>query len=109
MRILPVSAPSVSYRTHHRPKHGGATTESNLAQACTRCNFHKGPNLSGIDPDSGTLVRLFHPRNDIWHEHFVWDGPHVRGVTAIGRATIAVLEINHILRVEARMKLIEEG
>jgi hypothetical protein len=30
----------------------------NLAFACYHCNLHKGPNLSGIDQDSGALVRL---------------------------------------------------
>ena len=29
-----------------------------------RCNLHKGPNLSGVDPDTGQVVRLFDPRDD---------------------------------------------
>lgn len=37
-------------------KHGGPTVESNLAPACVRCNFHKGPNLSGIDPENEQIV-----------------------------------------------------
>ena len=40
-------------------QHGGLATGDNLALACARCNRYKGPNLSGIDPDSGKLTRLF--------------------------------------------------
>ena len=90
-------------------KHGGPTTPDNLALACIRCNFHKGPNLSGIDPKTGNVVSLFHPRRDHWHEHFRWRNARLIGMTPIARATIAVLEINAALRVEARARLIEEG
>jgi len=37
----------------------------NLAFACYHCNLHKGPNLSGIDQESGALVRLFN-RVAVW-------------------------------------------
>lgn len=43
-------------------QHGGADDPSNLALACDRCNAHKGPNLSGIDPETGDIVPLYHPR-----------------------------------------------
>ena len=43
-------------------KHGGLDDESNLALACQQCNLHKGSNLSGVDPRSGEIVELFHPR-----------------------------------------------
>ena len=51
-------------------QHGGLTSEDNLAFACARCNRYKGPNLSGIDPESGTITHLFNPRIDNWSEHF---------------------------------------
>ena len=51
-------------------KHRGRTDAANLAFACFRCNSHKGPNLAGIDPRTGALVRLFNPRADRWREHF---------------------------------------
>jgi hypothetical protein len=51
-------------------KHGGATVDSNLALACFYCNSAKGPNVAGIDPESGLIVRLFHPRTDRWTDHF---------------------------------------
>ena len=31
-------------------QHRGRDTLGNLAYACLRCNLHKGPNLTGIDP-----------------------------------------------------------
>src|SRR5271157_6485314 len=56
---------------------------------------YKGPNIAGVDSLSGRIVRLFHPRKDRWARHFIWNGPVLVGQTRIGRATIAVLEINH--------------
>jgi hypothetical protein len=43
-------------------KHGGETVVSNLALACPHRNLYKGPNIAGLDPASGQVVRLFHPR-----------------------------------------------
>ena len=90
-------------------KHGGGTTESNLALSCIRCNFHKGPNIAGIDPESGAMTRLFNPRLDEWPAHFGWQGARLIGLTPVGRATVAVLEMNHPLRAEARELLRREG
>jgi hypothetical protein len=90
-------------------KHRGQTEPENLALACFPCNNHKGPNLSGIDPMTGTTVILFHPRQHRWQEHFRYDGAALRGLTPIGRATIEVLEINRPHRVSHRQALIEEG
>ena len=73
-----------------------------------RCNYHKGPNLSGVDPESNQIVILFHPRKDIWAEHFRWEGPVLIGVTPTAGATIAVLDMNHPFRVRARKQLIKE-
>lgn len=88
-------------------KHRGPTTEENLALACIRCNYYKGPNISGIDPETAQIVRLFHPRTDVWNEHFRWAGATLAGLTPTGRATIDVLEINQPLRVAARERLME--
>jgi hypothetical protein len=54
-------------------------------------------------------VRLFHPRRDDWENHFHWQGAHLVGQTAIGRATIALLEINLPQRVALRQALMDEG
>lgn len=90
-------------------KHGGATKPGNLALACFACNHHKGSNIAGIDPISGAIVRLFHPRRHSWAHHFRWNGPELVGRTPIGRATIAVLEINLPYRLAFRAALIDEG
>jgi hypothetical protein len=89
-------------------KHHGSDQAENLALACFACNNHKGTNLSGIDPQTGELTRLFHPRQDDWAEHFEWDGATQTGRTAIGRVTVDVLAINLAHRWELRMALMEE-
>jgi len=65
-------------------QHGGVDEEENLALACYHCNLHKGTNLSGIDPASGAVVRLYHPRRDRWTDHFAWRGVELAGLTATG-------------------------
>jgi len=73
---------------------GGQTILGNLALACLHCNRHKGPNIAGTDPTTGAPVRLFHPRVDVWKEHFEWMGAILAGRTTIVRVTIQVLAIN---------------
>lgn len=89
-------------------QHGGLTILENLALACLHCNRHKGPNLAGTDPNTGELIRLFHPRMDKWSEHFEWTGSVVGGRTAIGRVTIHVLAINDPDFLAMREALMEE-
>jgi hypothetical protein len=84
-------------------KHGGHDGFDNLALACAECNLHKGTNLSGIDPESRQLVPLYHPRRDRWAEHFAWDSLSIVGLTAIGRTTIRVLELNSPARLRVRL------
>ncbi|MBL8799626.1 MAG: HNH endonuclease [Planctomycetia bacterium] len=77
-------------------QHAGKTTPGNLALACLHCNSHKGPNVAGVDPQTGRLTRLYHPRRHRWSYHFRWNGPWLVGRTAIGRTTIEVLaRISH--------------
>ena len=90
-------------------QHHGPSSPENLAWSCLRCNSHKGPNLSGFDWQTGDVVRLFHPQQDVWDEHFEWEGAFLRGRTQIGRVTIDVLTINHPAYVELRSCLIDEG
>lgn len=88
---------------HIIPKqHGGGDDESNLALACPHCNRHKGPNLAGLDPLTDSLAPLFHPRHQRWDEHFAHRGPLIMGQTAVGRATVRVLNMNDRLRVAHR-------
>ena len=90
-------------------QHGGPTVLSNLAWSCLHCNKHKGPNIAGIDPETGQLVGLFHPRRQSWNRHFEWDGPVLVGRTRSGRATIVVLAINHPNVLEVRAEFFHEG
>jgi hypothetical protein len=90
-------------------QHGGAATLDNLAMACFHCNRFKGPNIAGLDPTSGELVRLFHPRTDRWTEHFRFDGPRLVGLTPIGRATIHVLAMNGDDLLLFRTEILQEG
>ncbi len=108
---LPQECSRVSFEIDHiiSRKHRGPTIASNLAGSCFYCNTFKGPNLSGIDDQTGKIVRLFHPRRHKWSAHFRWDGPVLVGKTPIGRATINVLVINHPARLAAREALIMEG
>lgn len=75
-------------------KHRGRTTASNLAVSCIYCNAHKGPNIAGIDPLTGRLTRLYHPRCHKWDHHFRYEDGTLIGRTAIGRTTVEVLQVN---------------
>jgi 5-methylcytosine-specific restriction endonuclease McrA len=80
---------------HITPRiHGGTDAFENLALACIDCNLHKGPNLTGVDPQTRKITPLFHPRRDRWDDHFKWRGIYVMGKTATGRTTIRVLQMN---------------
>jgi 5-methylcytosine-specific restriction endonuclease McrA len=74
--------------------HGGTDTLDNLALACIDCNLRKGPNLTGIDPETNQITKLFHRRQDGWNVHFAKEGVHIKGKTAIGRTTVTVLRMN---------------
>jgi hypothetical protein len=108
---MPHAFDTAPYQIDHiiAEQHGGPTTRENLALSCLHCNKHKGPNLAGLDPLTGQLQRLFHPRQDRWEDHFCWNGPRLVGLTAIGRTTIRVLAINAPLCVAARAELLAEG
>lgn len=83
-------------------KHGGSDRLDNLALACIDCNLRKGPNLAGYDPQSGALTELYHPRRDAWSDHFRWDEELIVGMTATGRTTVVVLDLNSDDRIQLR-------
>ncbi len=93
---MPAMALPLPFQIDHiiSGQHQGPTELSNLALACPHCNRYKGPNIAGLDPVSGQLVHLYHPRTDRWSEHFEWDGPRIAGKTPVGRATVQVLAMN---------------
>jgi len=53
---------------------GGETTRANLWLACRPCNEYKGTQTQADDPETGKTVSLFHPRKQVWSEHFCWSG-----------------------------------
>src|SRR2546421_3640071 len=109
--MLPEALVSTPFQFDHiiAQSHGGETTADNLAFACFHCNNFKGPNLAGVDVQSGEVVRLFHPRRDAREEHFAWEGERLIGRSSIGRATIEALRLNHAHRVSLRRSLLREG
>ena len=86
-------------------QHGGTDDLENRCWCCQRCNLHKGPNLSGIDPLTGGVEVLFHPRGDRWADHSLFRGVYIYGLTASGRATVVVLALNDARRIELRQEL----
>jgi hypothetical protein len=108
---LPEAAAETPFQLDHiiALQHGGPNELDNLAWACFYCNKYKGPNLAGIDPETGQITRLFHPRKDVWHAHFKWAGAELIGLTAEGRTTVLVLGINRPLILARRSAIIAEG
>src|SRR5439155_20054658 len=90
-------------------QHGGSDALTNLAWSCHRCNSLKGTNLVGVDPDSEKIVRLFNPRMDRREKHFNIQDGRIWGLTAVGRATVWLLQMNSRDRVAMRRILMEDG
>jgi HNH endonuclease len=90
-------------------QHGGISAPRNLALACLHCNAHKGPNIAGMDPKRRQLTGLFNPRRHKWARHFRWLDAYLIGRTAIGRTTVAVLNMNGDYLLRLRQELLHEG
>lgn len=85
-------------------KHGGETTIENLAYSCMICNRYKGANIASLS-SSGTLVRLFDPRQSSWHVHFRLTGAVIDPLDRVGEVTVRVLKLNSAERVVRRTVL----
>lgn len=81
---------------------GGETVLENLAWACPTCNLHKSDRIDIPDPQTGQIVALFNPRTERWNDHFRWEDRFLVPLTAVDRATVAVLELNHPRRIRIR-------
>ncbi|GIK57052.1 MAG: hypothetical protein BroJett015_27150 [Chloroflexota bacterium] len=90
-------------------KHSGETKEYNLACACSLCNKYKGRDLASIDPDSEEIAPLFHPRRQRWQDHFRLEAAQILPLTATGRVTINLLQLNQPDRVAEREVLLAAG
>lgn len=86
-------------------KHGGSESPENLAFACYLCNRFKGSDIASLHPIKRGLVRLFHPRQDRWGDHFRITGPVLEPLTDVGMVTTNLLRLNHAARVIERKLL----
>jgi len=107
---LPHATQLLPFHVEHiiAKQHGGGDDAENLAWSCDRYNAYKGPNLASVDPDTRKIVALFHPRRDVWQDHFTIQGAQIKGVSPTGRATMRLLQMNAKRRVEIRHELLEE-
>ena len=84
---------------------GGEDSQENLALACFHCNRRKSDKQFVHDIVTGQSTPLFNPRQHIWGEHFYWsaDGVRIIPLTAIGRVTVELLELNRerVLQIRA--------
>ena len=76
--------------------HGGDDDVENLALACQGCNNFKFTKVSALDTETNIIVSLYNPRQNKWTDHFNWNNNFtvVIGITPIGRASVAALQLN---------------
>lgn len=104
-------APEVVFNVMFEVEHiiplskNGLDKPENWALSCRICNLRKLDYTEGFDPVKKQIVRLFHPRLDVWDNHFIvqQEPPFLlEGKTPIGRATVERLEINSSSQLRAR-------
>ncbi|MBI1746655.1 MAG: HNH endonuclease [Acidobacteria bacterium] len=108
---MPEAAVFAAHEIDHiiAEKHGGNTEADNLALSCALCNKHKGSDVASVDPDSGDILPLIHPRRERWSDHFQLQTARIEPLTPTGRVTVRLLQLNHPDRVEERELLIKTG
>ncbi|WP_339377379.1 hypothetical protein [Calothrix sp. NIES-2100] len=81
-RLIKERSPTRTYQTR-----SGETIAENLAWSCFDCNSRKHTKTSHCDPQTQQEVVLFHPRQQLWSEHFSWndDFTEVIGKTSCSR------------------------
>ena len=89
----------------------GGEQSDNLCLACPNCNLSKASATTAEDPETGKEASLFNPRDQVWDEHFEWEDDYalIRGLTSIGRATVARLKMNRPRIVLARKRWVLAG
>ena len=106
---LPQDASILPHQVDHiiGKQHRGSDDADNLCLCCIRCNLKKGPNIASIDPETDRIVPLYHPRLHAWREHFsVGSDGTIHGMTAEGRATVQLLDMNDEDRIRLRVLLL---
>jgi hypothetical protein len=69
----------------------------------------KGPNIASIDPNTRLVSALYHPRRHAWREHFAVAEATIIGLTAEGRTTVELMDMNNEERVRLRGMLLRRG
>lgn len=90
-------------------KHHRETVLDNLCLSCLDCNRHKRSDLTSVDLETGEVVLLFHPRHDVWSQHFRLDGAYITPLTAKGRVTVSLLKMNSDEQLTKRTELMKLG
>jgi hypothetical protein len=114
IRAWPLTVDHIIPRSAWRgspPPAGDPDDPDNLAAACWECNvLGKHAQTHGVDPFSGRVVPLFHPRRDRWRDHFEWSGDYLllKGKTSTGWATIRALGLNGA-RYRAQRRLLRQA
>lgn len=105
--LLPANLSFFSHEIDHiiAEKHEGKTEANNLAYTCWRCNRYKGTDLGSFDPQTGDFCLLFNPRTQEWGKHFEVNNFQLLGLTAIGRTTVKLLQLNNDERIAERERL----
>jgi 5-methylcytosine-specific restriction endonuclease McrA len=109
-------APEVCFNSRFEVEHvvpssqAGPGDAQNLALSCRSCNVFKSNQMEGLDPSTGEAVRLFHPRQDRWQEHFAVDAQsRITGKTPTGRVTVIALHLNSEEQITARRRWVTLG
>jgi HNH endonuclease len=108
---LPQQASILPHQIDHiiGRQHRGTDDVENLCLCCIRCNLKKGPNIASIDPNTRLVSALYHPRHHAWHEHFAVVEATIIGLTAEGRTTVKLMDMNNEERVRLRGELLRRG
>jgi hypothetical protein len=90
---------------------GGTDERENLWLSCHKCNKLRSNHVTALDPLTQQKVSLFHPRRHTWGDNFAWqgEGVFIVGRTAVGRATVAALQLNDEYHQSARSVWILAG
>lgn len=94
--LVPDDVTFIPHQVDHiiAQKHRGRATLDNLAYACALCNHRKGSDLASYDEQTDRVVSLYHPRRDQWGDHFRLEGSVIVPLTAVGRVTVGLLQLN---------------
>jgi HNH endonuclease len=86
---------------------GGGSDLENLVLACPGCNLHKASKITAIDPGEWRGDPVIPPDQTTVVVTLPVQGYQIGGLTAMGRATVATLTLNHSRR--QRIHEVEEA